>query len=129
MNCEQNKRLPIEITFDSFNYNLGWSCDFKREGNFFSAPLHASSLNKTFLCQSLKVQEMTQAKMKTHAYADHLCSCALPVIFLSRRPASIDHFTVVYLVAWSLNEGEADGDLVLMENLLAFLMLRLLFSC
>ena len=33
----------------------------------------------------------------------------------------IDHFTVVCLVAWPLNEGEAGGDLVLIETSLLFL--------
>ena len=28
----------------------------------------------------------------------------------------IDHFTVVCLVAWPLNENEAEGDLVLIET-------------
>ena len=34
----------------------------------------------------------------------------------------IDHFTVVCLVAWPLNENEAGGDLVLLRNLTVFLM-------
>ena len=34
----------------------------------------------------------------------------------------IDHFTVVCLVAWPLNESEAGGDLALIET-------SLLFSC
>ena len=33
----------------------------------------------------------------------------------------IDHFTVVCLVAWPLNESEAGGDLVLIEISLLFL--------
>jgi len=33
----------------------------------------------------------------------------------------IDHFTVVCLVAWPLNENEAGGDLVLIETSLLFL--------
>ena len=33
----------------------------------------------------------------------------------------IDHFTVVCLVAWPLNEGEAGGDLVLIATSLLFL--------
>ena len=36
---------------------------------------------------------------------------------------TIDHFTVVCLVAWPLNESEAGGDLVFDRNLTAFLML------
>ena len=32
----------------------------------------------------------------------------------------IDHFTVSCLVAWSLNESEAGGDLVLIETSLLF---------
>ena len=34
---------------------------------------------------------------------------------------SIEHFTVVCLVAWPLNEGEAGGDLALIETSLLFL--------
>ena len=34
---------------------------------------------------------------------------------------AIDHFTVVCLVAWPLNEGEAGGDLALIETFLLFL--------
>ena len=33
----------------------------------------------------------------------------------------IDHFTVVCLVAWPLNESEAGGDLILIETSLLFL--------
>ena len=33
---------------------------------------------------------------------------------------SIDHFTVVCLVAWPLNENEAGGDLVLIETSMLF---------
>ena len=40
----------------------------------------------------------------------------------------IDHFTVVYLVAWPLNENEAGGDLVLIETLLQNLTYRTFFS-
>ena len=40
----------------------------------------------------------------------------------------IDHFTVVCLVAWSLNENEAGGDLVLIETSLPFLCKFLLIS-
>ena len=42
---------------------------------------------------------------------------------------TIDHFTVVRLVAWPLNESEAGVDLVLVENSLLFFMLKMLFSC
>ena len=41
---------------------------------------------------------------------------------------AIDHFTVVCLVAWSLNESEAGVDLVLMETSLLFLCKFLLIS-
>ena len=34
----------------------------------------------------------------------------------------IDHFTVVCLVAWPLNESEAGVDIVFVRNLTAFLM-------
>ena len=34
---------------------------------------------------------------------------------------SMDHFTVVCLVAWPLNESEAGVDLVLIETLLLFM--------
>ena len=36
-------------------------------------------------------------------------------------PCSIDHFTVVCIVAWPLNESEAGVDLVLIETLLLFI--------
>ena len=36
-------------------------------------------------------------------------------------PCTIDHFTVVCLVAWPLNEGEAGGDLALIETFPLFL--------
>ena len=39
----------------------------------------------------------------------------------------IDHFTVVCLIAWPLNESETGVDLVLIET--SFLMLMMLFSC
>ena len=42
-------------------------------------------------------------------------------------PIITDHFTVVSLVAWRLNESEAGVDLD--TNLPAFLMLMMLFSC
>ena len=35
--------------------------------------------------------------------------------------STIDHFTVVCFVAWPLNEGEAEGDLALIETFLLFL--------
>ena len=40
----------------------------------------------------------------------------------------INHFTVVCLVAWSLRENEAGGDLVLMETSLFFLSKLILIS-
>ena len=40
----------------------------------------------------------------------------------------IDHFTVVCLVAWPLNESEAGVDLVLLETSLLFLCKYLLIS-
>ena len=40
----------------------------------------------------------------------------------------IDHFTVVCLVAWPLNESEAGVDLVLMETSLLFLHKFLLIN-
>ena len=40
----------------------------------------------------------------------------------------IDHFTVVCLVAWPLNENEAGGDLVLTETSLLFVCKLLLIS-
>ena len=42
--------------------------------------------------------------------------------------ASIDHFTVVCLIAWPLNESEAGVDLVLIESLLLFICKFLLIS-
>ena len=46
---------------------------------------------------------------------------------LVQRPA-IDHFTVVCLVAWPLNESEAGVDLVLIEPSLLFICKLLLIS-
>ena len=40
----------------------------------------------------------------------------------------IDHFTVVCLVTWPLNESEAGVDLVLIETLLLFICKFLLIS-
>ena len=40
----------------------------------------------------------------------------------------IDHFTVVRLVTWPLNESEAGVDLVLIETLLLFICKFLLIS-
>ena len=45
-----------------------------------------------------------------------------------RNQAGIEHFTVVCLVAWSLNESEAGVDLVLIETSLLFLCKFLLIS-
>ena len=42
---------------------------------------------------------------------------------------SLDHFTVVSLVAWHLNESEAGVDLALIENPPAFFMLMMRLSC
>ena len=44
------------------------------------------------------------------------------------RVATIDHFTVMWLVAWPLNENEAGGDLVLIETSLLFFDKLLLIS-
>ena len=46
----------------------------------------------------------------------------------SRKSQVIDHFTVVCLVAWPLNESEAEVDLVLIETLLLFICKFLLIS-
>ena len=44
------------------------------------------------------------------------------LISINRRTFRIDHFTVVCLVAWPLNESGTGGDLVLIEtSLLIFL--------
>ena len=40
----------------------------------------------------------------------------------------IDHFTVVCLIAWPLNENEAEDDLCLIETSLLFLCKYLLIS-
>ena len=49
--------------------------------------------------------------------------------FAKHEPvSSIDHFTVVCLVAWPLNESEAGVDLVLIETLLLFICKFLLIS-
>ena len=39
----------------------------------------------------------------------------------SKSNSTIDHFTVVCLVAWPLNESETGGDLALIETSLLFL--------
>ena len=56
-------------------------------------------------------------------FHNFLSSChRIPVVVV------IDHFTVVCLVAWPLNESEAGGDLVLIETLLLFICKFLLIS-
>ena len=49
-------------------------------------------------------------------------------LYLSQAKALIDHFTVLCLVAWPLNESEAGVDLVLIETSLLFLCKFLLIS-
>ena len=44
------------------------------------------------------------------------------------QQCAVDHFTVVCLVAWPLNESEAGGDLVWIETSLLFLCKFLLIS-
>ena len=46
----------------------------------------------------------------------------------SRSVVPIDHFTILCLVAWPLNESEAGVDLVLIETLLLFICKFLLIS-
>ena len=50
------------------------------------------------------------------------------VKFNKMSQLGIDHFTVVCLVAWPLNESEAGVDLVLIETLLLFICKFLLVS-
>ena len=56
--------------------------------------------------------------------------CFYWISLISKRNVlcPIDHFTVVCLVAWPLNESEAGGDLVLIETSLPFLCKFLLIS-
>ena len=61
--------------------------------------------------------------------------CFLTIKFLShdsvkilKFESSINHFTVVCLVAWSLNESEAGLDLVVIETSLLFFCKFLLIS-
>ena len=49
-------------------------------------------------------------------------------IVYKRKNGPIDHFTVVCLVAWPLNESEAGVDLVLIETSLLFICKFLLIS-
>ena len=57
------------------------------------------------------------------------CKCFEQVKKLrSSLDDSIDHFTVVCVVAWALNESEAVVDLVLMESSLLLLRKFLLIS-
>ena len=51
-----------------------------------------------------------------------------PALQNTEDARQIDHFTVVYLVAWPLNESEAGGDLVPIEASLLFLFEFLLIS-
>ena len=53
---------------------------------------------------------------------------SLPALQNTEDVKQIDHFTVVCLVAWPLNESEARGDLVLIETSLLFLFEFLLIS-
>ena len=46
----------------------------------------------------------------------------------SKNPFLRDHFTVVCLITWPLNENEAGGDLVLIETSQLFLCKLLLIS-
>ena len=49
------------------------------------------------------------------------CSSSFSFLDLKLSVISLDHFTVVSLVAWPLNESEAGGDLALIETSLLFL--------
>ena len=44
-----------------------------------------------------------------------------PLLLTKNENLRIDHFTVVFLVAWPLNESEAGGELALIETSLLFL--------
>ena len=59
-------------------------------------------------------------------FSDALLSWIL--IQIKRMHSLINHFTVACLVAWSLNESEAGGDIVLVETFFTFLLLMMLFS-
>ena len=48
-------------------------------------------------------------------------NASLAIALGANVSALIDHFTVVCLVAWPLNEGEAGGDLALIETFLLLL--------
>ena len=70
------------------------------------------------------------------SYASHVLSNLLHAAITlqmntNHEPTIIlvtDHFTVMYLVAWPLNENNAGGDLVLIETSLLFLCQFLLIS-
>ena len=66
---------------------------------------------------------MKDARFK-HA---HMTVLATKTIYL-KQYFPLDHFTVVCLNTWSLNESEAGVDLALIQTS-AFLMLMMLFSC
>ena len=53
-------------------------------------------------------------------FAAHCMFESLYLLLFERR-TPVDHFTVVCFVAWPLNEGEAGGDLALIETFLLFL--------
>ena len=54
--------------------------------------------------------------------------CSHSQIEICPRLHSIDHFTVVCLVTWPLNESEAGGDLAMIETTLHLLCKFLLIS-
>ena len=54
--------------------------------------------------------------------------CKVSWFYQTNLERSVDHFTVVCLVAWPLNENEAGDDRVLIETSLLFLCKLLLIS-
>ena len=86
-------------------------------------------LSKSFtVVIQLSLTRLISSQLASFAssYCRFLSSSLLSMFILQR--VLIDHFTVVCLVAWPLNESEAGVDLVLIETSLLLLCKFLLIS-
>ena len=76
------------------------------------------------LSQSLSATACLQHTKSFHTHTEPLWFCApiqQTIILFCPCYSLIDHFTVVCLVPWPLNESEAGVDLVLIETSLLFI--------
>ena len=83
------------------------------------------------ICGELKEQEIVIERQRTVTECRCLCYMTYDDVSHSkgrRIDHFSDHFTVVCLVAWPLNESEAGVDLVLIETSLLLLCKLLLIS-